>query len=307
MGRINKLRIFISGASGFIGRNLSEYLQKKYILYSPSHKELDLLNDAQVVSYIRSHKINIIIHCANVGGGRDTMNLQDIVYINLRMFFNIVRCAQYVKRIIHFGSGAEYDKRNPLVKLRETDFDKTIPSDQYGFYKYICSKYIENATNIICLRLFGIYGKYENYLFKFISNAIVKNLLRMPIVIKQNVYFDYLYIDDLYPMIEYFLHHNPKYKQYNIATGKPIDLITLGKTINVISTYKTPIYVQNKKLNNEYTADNNRIASEIKNLTFTTHHEGIRKLYMWYKKNLKSIDINQVKIDPYIHNIHVKR
>lgn len=55
--------------------------------------------------------------------------------------------------MIHFGSGAEYDKSKPIVKVKETDFGKVIPKDEYGFFKYICSKYIEKTDKIICLRI----------------------------------------------------------------------------------------------------------------------------------------------------------
>ena len=91
-------------------------------------------------------------------------------------------------------------------------FDKKIPMDEYGFYKYVCAKYSENSQNIYDLVIFGIYGKYEDYLYRFISNSIIKNLLKMPIVINQNVVFDYLYINDLVKIVGYFISHKPKYK-----------------------------------------------------------------------------------------------
>ena len=89
--------------------------------------------------------------------------------------------------------------------------------NDYGFSKYLISQYIEKSDNCVCLRLFGVFGKYEDYEYKFISNAIVKNLLQMPIRIRQNVYFDWLYINDLMkivailsnmtPLIEHTIFH----------------------------------------------------------------------------------------------------
>ena len=73
---------------------------------------------------------------------------------------------------------------------------KSQPLDEYGFYKSITSKYIEKSQRIVQLRIFGAYGEYENYRFKFITNAIVK-IFETSIVINKNVYFDYIYIDDL--------------------------------------------------------------------------------------------------------------
>ncbi len=139
-------RILITGSSGFIGRNLKEYLGKKFKVFAPTHEELDLLDGNKVRDYVKRNEIKLIIHGANVGGGRDTQNQKDVIGTNLRIFFNIIRNENLVERIIYFGSGAEYDKSRDLKKVKEEDFDKRIPNDDYGFYKYVCSKYILNTV-----------------------------------------------------------------------------------------------------------------------------------------------------------------
>ena len=67
------MNIFITGASGFIGSHLKEYLEKHHnnVLFTPSSKELDLSDEYAVDRYILENKIDIIIHAANRGGGRD--------------------------------------------------------------------------------------------------------------------------------------------------------------------------------------------------------------------------------------------
>lgn len=300
MARLKGKKIFISGASGFIGRNLKEYLQKKYTIFAPTHKELELLDQDKVRNYILKNKIDLILHCAIVGGGKEDLGMRNIVDSNLKLFFNIVRNAEFVDKIIHFGSGLEYDKNRPLKSIKEEDFDNKIPSDAYGFYKYVCAKYSENSKNIYDLVLFGIYGKYENYAYRFISNAIVKNLLKMPIIINQNVYFDYLYIDDLVKIVEFFTAHKPKYKIYNAASGKKTDLISIAKLINSVSNFKSKIIVLNKRLSNEYTASNKRLLKELKGFKFTLHKTAIKEMYNWYKNRMYLIDIKKIKQDLHI-------
>ncbi len=59
------MNIFITGSNGFIGTHLKEYLNKnysKYNLFTPSSKELDLVNEEAVDNYILGNKIDIIIH-----------------------------------------------------------------------------------------------------------------------------------------------------------------------------------------------------------------------------------------------------
>src|SRR3990167_9393100 len=147
MGKLKK-NILITGKSGFIGRNLTENLSLEYNIFAPTHRDLELLDEKAVEKFIHNNKIKIVIHCANIGGGRDTTNVRNVVYKNLRIFFALTRNLEYLEKIIHLGSGAEYDKSRPLIKIKETDFDKRIPSDDYGFAKYVCSKFAQNSQKV---------------------------------------------------------------------------------------------------------------------------------------------------------------
>jgi len=301
------MNIFITGSNGFIGSHLKEYLNKiysNYILFTPSSKELNLLDEVAVENYILLNKIDIIIHLANKGGDRTTIDMKNVTEYNLRIFFNIAKHEKNVKKIISFGSGAEYSKHKPIVDAKEEDYLLSQPLDEYGFYKSITSKYVELSDKIVQLRIFGAYGEYENYRFKFISNAIVKNLLKLPIVINKNVYFDYIYIDDLIKMIDWFIHNESKEKIYNVTTGKKIDLITLANLVNEISDFKSEIIVLNDGLNNEYTSNNERILNEIGNFNFTSHKDAISKMRNYFKANLENLDKESIINDPYLKEIN---
>lgn len=301
------MNIFITGSNGFVGSHLKEYLNKnysKYNLFTPSSKDLDLSNELAVDDYILSNKIDIIIHLANRGGGRDIIDMKNVTEYNLRIFFNIVKHEKNVKKIISFGSGAEYGKEKPIVNAKEEDYLRALPFDEYGFYKSITSRFIEKSQKIVQLRIFGAYGEYENYRFKFITNAIVKNLLQLPIVINKNVFFDYIYIDDLVKMIDWAIHNETKEKIYNVTTGRKIDLISLANLVNETSDFKSEIRVLNDGLNNEYTSNNQRILTEIGNFEFTTHKNAISKIRDYFKSNLENLDKESILNDPYLKEIN---
>ena len=301
------MNIFITGSNGFVGTHLKEYLTNlysKYSLFTPSSSELDLANEVAVYDYILSNKIDIIVHLANRGGDRTTANMKNVTEYNLRIFFNISKHERNVKKIISFGSGAEYGKHNPIIEVKEEDYLNSQPLDEYGFYKSITSKYIEKSQKIVQLRIFGAYGEYENYKFKFISNAIVKNLLQLPIVINKNVFFDYIYIDDLVKMIDWAIHNETKEKIYNVTTGTKIDLISLSNLVNETSEFKSEIRVLNDGLNNEYTSNNQRIIDEIGNFYFTSHKDAIIKMREYFRYNLKNIDKDIIINDPYLNEIN---
>ena len=281
-----KKTIFITGAGGFIGKNLVEKFNKKYKLLTPGHKELDLLNEKAVDRFFEKNKIDVVINCAVVGGSRKEEHVDSSLSDNLRIFFNLLKNKDKYKKMIHLGSGAEYNKSKPIIKVKETDLGKTIPKDEYGFFKYICSKYIEKEENIVCLRIFGLFGKYEDYRYRFISNAIVNNLKGLSINMNQNVFFDYTYINDFVRIVDYFINHKAKHKFYNIGRGKKIDILTIANKINKISNKKSKITIKNMGLNNEYTCDNSRLVNELKKFNFTDFDKSLVELYNWYKNKI---------------------
>lgn len=302
--------VLITGAGGFVGKNLAEFFSEKYNVFALRHSDLDLLDEEAVRDFFKRNKIDIILHCANIGGSRKSnydVNSIDIVEKNLRMFFNIEYCLTSEMRMIHFGSGAEYDRQNYKPKMDETYFDSFVPSDAYGYSKYVMSKFIEKRQQIVCLRIFGLFGKYEDYRFRFISNAIVKNLLHLPIVINQNVVFDYLYISDFCKIVEHFIECEPQYSHYNLTPSESIDLVTIANLINEISDYKSSIHVLNNGMNREYSGNNERILKELGQFTFMSYQDAIKNLFEYYKLMLHSLDIKAIKEDSYLKACMVLR
>lgn len=283
------MKILLTGAHGFIGGNLHEYLKDTHTLLTPTHKELDLLDEQATYTYFQNHPVDIVIHCAVVGGSRNEEYEKNMFYDNVRIFFNIVRCKKYFKKMINIGSGAEYDKRYPIVCVKEEEFYKRVPADEYGFYKYICAKYIEKTDFIVDLRVFGIFGEGEDYRYRFISNAICRSIFNKPITMNQDVYFDYMDIKDFQKIVEYFILHTPKYTSYNIGTGKKINLKSIAEKIKRISGHTEDIIIKKTGLNNEYTCDNHRLMNELKSFHMTDFETSLSRLYDWYKKNKSSL------------------
>lgn len=298
-------KILITGAGGFAGKNLSEYFGGKdgYEVLATRHADLDLLDEGAVKKYLSANSPDLVIHCANCGGTRKSgydLGATDVVSRNLRMFFNLARALPSSARLINLGSGAEYDKRAYEPKMSESFFDSHVPADAYGYSKYVIAKFIDNAPNMVSLRIFGLFGKYEDYTYRFISNAIVKNLLGLPIVINQNVVFDFLYVDDFCEMVSRLLQVKPTHAHYNITPTDPIDLVTLANLINAASKKPSEIKVLNPGLNTEYTGSNKRILAELGGFNFTSYEESIKQLYAYYAARLGKLDLESVKKDPFL-------
>jgi UDP-glucose 4-epimerase len=288
-------KILITGGSGFIARSLYEYLSACY--FSPLEKsvfclgreELDLLDSKKVFSYIKKNNFDVVIHAATYDAVPE-FTIKDkskVLENNLKMFFNLARCQGYFGKMLYFGSGAEADRNNWIPRMNEAYIDSFVPSDQYAFSKHISNEYTKISKNIYNLRLFGLFGKYDDWRYRFISNACCKAVLGMPITVKQNVFFDYLYVDDFNKIVRWFIENEANYKSYNVCAGQSYDYLTLAKKIKDTSQKDVDIIVENEQMRREYSGDNTLLQSEM-DINFQDIDTSIRSLYNWYEEN-KSI------------------
>lgn len=291
-------KILLTGGNGFIGKNILEsFLAQKYEIFAPKSCELNLIDTKSVDDFFRHNEFDVILHSAVKAGHRNAKDTNNLFYSNVRMFQNIERQKDRFGKFINMGSGAIYDMQNYQPKMEENFAGKHIPVDDHGFCKYLINKQIENLNNFVDLRIFGIFGKYEDYAIRFISNAICKTLFNLPITIKQNRKFDYLYIDDLMPILDFFIENDTKYKSYNITPDKSIELIELAEIIKDISLSNLPVEVAQEGLGFEYSGSNTRIKNEYNNIEFTPIKDSVDRLYTWYNQKLGDIDKKILLVD----------
>jgi UDP-glucose 4-epimerase len=292
------MKILVTGGSGFIGRNILEsYLSEKYDIVAPSHHDLELLNEDHVRNFFRHSNIDVVIHTAAKPGHRNAKEPGKVFYENTRIFFNLARNADYFEKMFILGSGAIYEMRHYMPKMKEDYFDTHVPIDEHGLCRYVCGKYIQSVHKIVDLRVFGIFGKYEDYAIRFISNMICKSIFDLPLTLKQNRRFDYIYVGDLIPVLDYFIQNTAQYKEYNVTPDASIELYALAEKVRKISGKKLPIVVAQEGMGLEYSGDNTRLRKEMKDLVFTPLDEAITYLYGWYTDNKSSIKREVLLVD----------
>lgn len=276
--------ILITGTGGFIGKNLKEFLSGNYNIFAPRSFELQLTDFGALSEYFEKNKIDFVIHCANQGGARGVSDAQTVVDDNLKMFNNL-KVLSEGKRMITFGSGAQYNKLRDLKKIKEKNLGEVVPEDLYGKSKYLIAKEVEKSKSILCLNIFGSYGRWEKE-NRFPTDCILRNLRKEPIIINQNVVFDYIYIEDLCKIIEYFINNQPKERIINLTPTRSISLVEIAQIVNEISDFKSEIIVQNDKMNFEYTGDNSILLNELDGFKFTSYKKGLKKLYEFLEETV---------------------
>jgi UDP-glucose 4-epimerase len=283
-------KILLTGGSGFIGRNIREsFLREKYELYAPTHHELDLNDEGSVQSFFANKDFDVVLHTAVKPAHRAAADQTQILLSNLRMFHNIAAHSDHFGKMIITGSGSIYDMKHYRPKVVESSLDEHIPSDELGLYKYTVWKLIEGKGKYLDLRIFGIYGKYEDYSIRFISNMICKALFDLPLTMNQDRHFDYLWIDDLYPVLEHFIEVDPPHGAYNVTSGSSDLLSDIAREVLSVTGKNLPIVIQTAGLGPEYSGDNSLLMDELPALRFTPLRIGIEKLTEYYRASLGSL------------------
>lgn len=267
--------ILLTGSGGFIGRYLKLSLEPLGRVFCPRSSELNLLDGGSVRDYIARNQIDFIVHSAAAGVRiSGTSTVQSVLKPNLEMFDNLA-CLGIP--MITFGSGAEYDKRRDLCKVKEEDFGLYIPEEPYGLSKYLISKKIEKLSHVLNLRIFGIYGvgEHPSRLTSYIIRQIIN---KQPVFLNQNAVYDFLYIYDFCTVVQAFVRQFPKEKFINITPTQSIELLDLVHKMIRVWGADIKVCVKNQGLNKEYTGDNSLLLYLLPRLTFTSYADGFCRM-----------------------------
>ncbi len=280
------MKILVTGGNGFIGKNIKEsYLAQKYTIVAPPRAELDFSDDKSVADFFGKQAFDVVIHSAAKAGHRNATDASNLFLTNSRMMSNLLKHQNSWGKLINMGSGAIYDMQNYQPKMPETYYGTNIPKDEHGYNKYIFGKLLPHLNHVYDFRIFGIFGKYEDYAIRFISNAICKTIFDLPVTLRQNKKFDYLYINDLMPILEHFIENNPVEKAFNITPDASVELLKIAELVKRISKKDIDIKVAQEGIGMEYSGDNTLLRTEMKNLAFTPLEESVEELYNWYSAN----------------------
>lgn len=286
------MKILLTGGSGFVGQHIRESLGETYTIVAPTHAELDVTDAAQVDRILRDGRFDAVIHAAVEGGAH-------VLDSTLRGFWNLSRNAGRVDRILYFGSGAEYGKHRDLIEITEERIGDETPRDAYGFAKLLCNTIARASGNIVNLRLFGVYGPHEGYKLKFISNAVAKTLAGFPLVIRQNVVFDYLWIDDLVRLLPRFLEGERAFGDVNVTPTQSVSLAEIASIVLRRLHREAAFETELPGFNYQYTGDNARLLQLCPGFTFTSIEDGVQSLIAHYAARVGTLDRDALGADDY--------
>lgn len=279
------MRLLLTGATGFVGRNILPPLMRNFTVVAPTRGELNLLDEDPVKKFVDRGNFDIVVHSANPTPAKNQLDYAArMTSDSLRIYFNLRRCCSSFGRMFYFGSGAEYDKRRDICSVTEDQIGDRIPADDYGFAKFLMNEDARHSDNVVNLRLFGCYGPTDAK-GKFIRDAIDCSLENRPITIRQDCYFDYLFVDDIAAVISAICDKPLARHDYNLCSGRRIALSEIAKIVARQMGNPFPTQISAPGLNREYTASNSAICAELPGLQFTSIDAGINKQILWQKNH----------------------
>jgi GDPmannose 4,6-dehydratase len=159
------MKILLTGGTGMVGKNILEHPKAKdYQIFSPTRKEMDLLNFEQVSSVIEQTKPDIIIHTAGLVGGiqANRSALFDFLAENITMGLNVVRAARLheVPQLINLGSTCMYPKEAPQPLKEEYLFTGPLEPTNEGYA--IAKNAVQRACQYASSKEKGI--SYKTYI-----------------------------------------------------------------------------------------------------------------------------------------------
>lgn len=218
------MNVLITGKSGYVAKSLANKL-KGYSITMVGREDFDITDRNQTTEWFKDKYFDVIIHTAIVGGSRLKQDDDKVFYQNINIFYNLLANQNHFGQLINFGSGAELG----------------YPTDPYGLSKNIIHRIMFNEPKFNNIRIFAVFD--ENELdTRFIKANIKKYLNKEPMVIHQNKYMDFFYMDDLVTLVEYIIKH-PEYKEVECCYNQLYTLYDVAKIINNLSEHKCEIKV----------------------------------------------------------------
>lgn len=307
---MKRLKVFVAGGSGFLGKRIIKRLETKKIPYVTTSLSLgtDFTDMKQTLAFYKKHQPTVVIHAAAYVGGI-TFGIEhagEIYYKNIIASTNLIEAARLsgVKKFINTIGNCSYpDVKNRIFKEEEFWNGPLHPSvAAYGIVRkaqYLQSVAYHNqyGMNFANLILPNMYGPNDHF-NETRSHALGALLMKIATAKENNIpqvivwgtgkpIREWLHVDDGAEALIRAMKVDTGIEPINIGVGKGISIKELALLIKEIVGYKGKLVFDRTKPDGApYKIMDIRKCKRIFGwIPNTPLEEGILQTYKWYMKN----------------------
>lgn len=305
------MKILLTGGNGMVGKNILEHSKdKRYTIFHPSSKELNLQDYQAVDDFMKENRPDFIIHAAGLVGGiqANIANPVNFLVHNLDMGRNIIMAAKSneIKNFMNLSSSCMYPRNaeNPLQEELILQGELEPTNEGYAIAKIVSTRLCEyivkenpslHYKTVIPCNLYGKYDKFSPQ-HSHMLPAVIKKIYDAKQAAKNEIDIwgdglarrEFMYAGDLADFIFYALENFEKMPQnINVGLGFDYSINDYYKAIaseigfngNFIHDLTKPIGMKQKLIDD----------SKLKDFGWkhqTTLEEGIKKTYDYFKKSV---------------------
>jgi nucleoside-diphosphate-sugar epimerase len=302
----------ITGASGFVGSNLARRLladgHEVHLLLREGHTGwrleeimgdvqphiIELGDEEQLARLMGSIRPEWIFHLAAHGAYSSQTDMRRMFYTNVLGTAHLLNACLHAgfEAFVHTGSSSEYGfKGHP-----PSETERLEPNSCYAVTKASATLYCRYMAQsrkapISTLRLYSVYGPYEEPT-RFVPTLIIYGLRKsLPPLVDPDIARDFVYVDDVndaYIAAASMAHEEPG-AVYNVGTGTQT---TIREAVDVACRLlKIDVEPQWGSMKNRiwdtstWLADNRAIREKLGWRPRHDFESGFRKMVTWFRVN----------------------
>jgi nucleoside-diphosphate-sugar epimerase len=318
-------RVLITGASGFVGANLARRLVSEghevHALLRPQHNPwriesfrsslrmhtADFGNTDQLSQTVRQIQPEWIFHLAVQGAYSWQTDFADMIQTNLIATVNLVEACLETgfEAFVNTGSSSEYGFKNHAPSENEL----LAPNSHYAVTKaastlFCCFKARTHGVHLPTLRLYSVYGPYEDP-GRLIPSLVTRGLRgQLPSLVHPDVARDYIHVDDV--IEAYLLAANSRSGErgaiYNVGSGIQTslrDLVELTRRVLGVTAAPSWDSMPNRPWDTDtWVADILKIQKELGWQPRLKIENGLRRTVEWFEQNPQLLEFYESKPAP---------
>ncbi|MBM3253549.1 MAG: SDR family NAD(P)-dependent oxidoreductase [Candidatus Omnitrophica bacterium] len=309
---IKEKKFLITGATGFVGANLTRHFLKKGarvsilkrrnsnswrikdIIDQVSFYDVDLLDSEKLNKTVKHIRPDVVVHTAVYGGYIAQYDPELVLKTNFYGTVNLLNSClkKGFEFFINTGSSSEYGIKNS--PMREADLLE--PVTPYGVSKAAASIYCQYVAKkyrlpIATLRLFSPYGYFDDIsrVISYIALSCLRN--KKFIISSPEAVRDFVFIDDVVDSYEKLLINgeNLSFGIFNIGSGVQYSVRELTeRIIKIMGCSALVKYEERPSARVEpkkWVANISKSKKDLKWKPWISIEEGLRKTIEWFEEH----------------------